>query len=102
MTHALLPLGLFDVGGPEVMLILFVALVLFGGQRLPELARGLGKSIREFKKASAGVEEEIKRAIESAPDPQPKIQPTLPLVQPASPHSTPNTSEGDPVDPPKM
>ena len=35
-----------------------IVLVLFGGQKLPEFARGLGKSIREFKKAAAGVEEE--------------------------------------------
>lgn len=102
MTNSLFPLGLFDVGGPEVMLILFVALILFGGQRLPELARGLGKSIREFKKASAGVEEEIKRAIESVPDPIPKIQPTLPLVEPASHHSTPASGGTQSIDPPKM
>ncbi|MCW5547393.1 MAG: twin-arginine translocase TatA/TatE family subunit [Opitutaceae bacterium] len=57
------------IGGPELMMILFVVLILFGGQKLPELAKGLGKSMREFKKAASGVEEEFKRAIEETPDP---------------------------------
>lgn len=52
------------LGAPEMMLIFVLVLVLFGGQKLPEFARGLGKSIREFKKAAAGVEEEFKRALE--------------------------------------
>ena len=52
------------LGGPEMILIFVVVLVLFGGQKLPEFARGMGKSIREFKKAAAGVEEEFKRALE--------------------------------------
>ena len=52
------------LGGPEMMLIFVLVLILFGGQKLPEFARGLGKSIREFKKAAAGVEEEFKRALE--------------------------------------
>jgi sec-independent protein translocase protein TatA len=52
------------IGGPEMVLILVVVLVLFGGRKLPELARGLGKSMKEFKKAASGVEEEFKRALE--------------------------------------
>jgi TatA/E family protein of Tat protein translocase len=52
------------LGGPEMILIFVIVLVLFGGQKLPEFARGFGKSIREFKKAAAGVEEEFKRALE--------------------------------------
>jgi sec-independent protein translocase protein TatA len=79
-----LPLAILDVGTPELMLIFFVILLLFGGQRLPELAKGLGKSIREFKKASAGVEEEIKRAMEGrpTPTPAPQAQPVLPHIEP--------------------
>lgn len=73
------PFAFLDVGTPELVLIVFVALLLFGGKKLPELARGLGQSIREFKKASAGIEEEIKRAIEAAPEPQAKIKPVLPV-----------------------
>ncbi len=40
-----------DIGFPELLLILFVVLLLFGGQKLPEIAKSLGKSIYEFKKA---------------------------------------------------
>lgn len=47
------------------MLVIFVlALMLFGGKRLPEVAKGLGKSIREFKRAASGVEDEIRRAMD--------------------------------------
>jgi sec-independent protein translocase protein TatA len=67
-----LPLAIFDLGGPEILLILAVVLIFFGGEKLPELARGLGKSIREFKKATAGIEEEFKRAIEEPPHPAAK------------------------------
>jgi len=54
-----------DIGGPELMLILFVALLLFGGDKLPELARGLGKGIRDFKDASEGVKREINAQIDN-------------------------------------
>ena len=53
-----------DVGGGEMFLIFLVMLLLFGGKRLPELARGLGKSMREFKKATSSVEEQIKQAMD--------------------------------------
>jgi sec-independent protein translocase protein TatA len=64
-THHTL-LALFDVGGMEMLLILVVVLLLFGGKRMPELARGIGKSINEFKKATSGVEAQLKQAIEEA------------------------------------
>ncbi|WP_231458885.1 MULTISPECIES: twin-arginine translocase TatA/TatE family subunit [unclassified Pedobacter] len=51
------------MGGSEIVLILVVVLLLFGGKKLPELARGLGKGIREFKDASDGVKREIHRNI---------------------------------------
>lgn len=44
--------GVLGLGGPEVIIILAVLLLLFGGSKLPELAKGLGKSIKEFKHAS--------------------------------------------------
>jgi sec-independent protein translocase protein TatA len=62
-------LAFLDIGGGELMIIFLVILLLFGGQRLPELAKGLGKSMREFKKVSSGVEEEIKRAMDDTPSP---------------------------------
>ena len=44
--------GMFGLGSPEILLVLAVMLLLFGGSKLPGLARGFGQSIREFKKAS--------------------------------------------------
>jgi sec-independent protein translocase protein TatA len=55
----------FDIGGGEIILIMLVALLLFGGDKLPELARGLGKGIRDFKDASEGVKREITNQIDS-------------------------------------
>lgn len=78
-------LAIFDVGGPEVLMIMFLVLFLFGGKKLPEFARGLGKSIREFKKATAGVEDEIRRAINTADEPTPPIPSSTPKLPPAEP-----------------
>lgn len=76
-----------DLAGPEMMFVFVLVLLLFGGDKLPQFARGLGKSIREFKKAAAGVEDEFKRALEedehksTMPPPLPK---TFPPYPPAS------------------
>lgn len=56
-------LDFLNMGGSEIILILVAVLLLFGGKKLPELARGLGKGIREFKDASDGVKREIHRNI---------------------------------------
>ena len=45
-------LGIFNLGGGEIILILAIVLILFGAKKLPELARGLGQGIKEFKKAT--------------------------------------------------
>jgi sec-independent protein translocase protein TatA len=45
--------------GPHIILILAVVLLLFGGKKIPELMRGLGKGIREFKDAKDNVQKEI-------------------------------------------
>lgn len=52
-----------NLGTPEIILIMFVALLLFGGEKLPGLARGLGKGIRDFKDASEGVKRELTNQI---------------------------------------
>lgn len=56
-----LPLAFLD--GPVIWVVLFVVLLLFGGSKLPELARGMGKAKREFKKASEEVEDEVRNAV---------------------------------------
>src|SRR5205823_9800051 len=60
-----------NIGTPELILILFVALMLFGGNKLPELARGLGKGLRDFKDASEGVKRELHNQINSYDEPKP-------------------------------
>ena len=84
MNFPVHPLAFIDgIGGPEMMLILVIVLMLFGGQKLPELARGLGKSMKEFKKAATGVEEEFKRALNE--DEQRKSIATTPVITSAQP-----------------
>ncbi len=56
------------LGGPELMMVLFIVLLLFGANKLPELARGLGKSMKEFKKAAADVEYQLKDAMAEKPE----------------------------------
>lgn len=55
------------LGPPEIIIIFLVIVLLFGGKKLPELAKGLGKGIREFKKAQTEVDEEPqeKKKVES-------------------------------------
>ena len=52
-------LFLQSLGGSELIIILVIVLLLFGAKRIPELARGLGRGVREFKDASAGIQREI-------------------------------------------
>jgi sec-independent protein translocase protein TatA len=49
------------IGAQEILLILLVLLLLFGARKIPEIARGLGKSVSEFKKGLREVDEEIKK-----------------------------------------
>jgi sec-independent protein translocase protein TatA len=55
------------IGGWEVVVIFAVILLLFGAKKLPELARGLGQGIKEFKKATREVTEEIQNAADDSP-----------------------------------
>lgn len=57
-TLAFLP----SLGGPEMIVIFVVILLLFGAKKIPELARGLGKSMGEFKKAREEFEREVTRS----------------------------------------
>lgn len=52
------------LGGQELIIIGIIILVLFGGRKIPELMRGLGKGIREFKDASEGTKEDIMKEID--------------------------------------
>jgi TatA/E family protein of Tat protein translocase len=78
------------IGGPELLMIMFIVLLLFGANRLPELARGIGKSVREFKKAASGVEDEVRRAMEDEPArPKPATRPAGAIQQAAPENPAP-------------
>ncbi len=73
MSLASLPLaGIFGLGGTELIIILIIILLLFGGAKLPQLAKGLGQSVKEFKKASKEEEEEEKKAAKPEAKSDPK------------------------------
>lgn len=54
------------LGTTEIVVIVLVVLLLFGGKKIPELMRGVGKGVRSFKEGVNGVEEEIKKPVEKA------------------------------------
>jgi sec-independent protein translocase protein TatA len=67
-SSAILALGL---GMPELMIILLILLLLFGGSKLPSLAKGLGQSVKEFKKASKEGDDDEKPATAEAKKAEP-------------------------------
>jgi len=69
--------ALFNLGGGEIILILALILILFGAKKLPELAKGLGSGIKEFKKATREVTDEIQHSVDEShytPPPPKKIE----------------------------
>ena len=58
----ILALGLGNFGGPDVLVILLIVLILFGAKKLPDLARGLGQSMNEFRKAREDIGRELQDA----------------------------------------
>lgn len=64
-TSALLLIG--GLGTPELIIILIVVLVLFGGKKIPELMRGLGVGVKNFKDGVNGIEEEINKEVNNTP-----------------------------------
>jgi sec-independent protein translocase protein TatA len=57
-----------NIGGSELFLILLVILVFFGAKKLPELAKGLGQGIREFRKAAKDVQDEVDKEVKKLDD----------------------------------
>jgi sec-independent protein translocase protein TatA len=58
---------IFGLGGQEMFFVFILVLLLFGGNKIPELMKGLGKGIREFNSARANVEDEIRKGMNEDP-----------------------------------
>lgn len=77
MTSYLL---LFSIGGAEIFVIVLVIIIFFGSKKIPELARGIGKGVREFKNATADIQKEIRdntSQIKSSVDIEKKVKDTI-------------------------
>jgi len=68
-------------GGPELLIILAVAVLLFGANKIPALARSSGQAMGEFKRGRQEIEEEIKRGAEASKQ---DVEPTTKLEEPAT------------------
>lgn len=80
--------AILGLSGTELLVVLVVILVLFGAKRIPEFAKGLGKGINEFKKASRDVTDAIENESTTPPQPAPKPAP--------APNTTPQTQTQTP------
>ena len=87
-----------SIGMPELVIILVIALIIFGPRKLPELGKSLGKSINEFKKASTELQNTLEQEIklEEQKDERAKTA-TPPPPPPARGDSTPTARHGQPV-----
>ncbi len=87
-------LPLFSMlGSTEILVIAVVVLVLFGAKKVPELMKGVGTGIKEFKKASRDVQDELERAVQEPPTtPPPAPKPAQDTVShhSSTPSSTPH------------
>ena len=88
--------ALFNLGGGEIILILALVLILFGAKKLPELAKGLGTGIKEFKKATRDVTEEMAHSMEETPPPPAPLKRLPPAegVHPENPQTVSQSSPG--------
>ena len=93
---------MFGMGHYEIIIILIVILLVFGAKRIPEMAQGLGKGIKEFRKAMKDVKDEVdisehlpSDTIKPAPAPDQEAQRVTP--PPASPAPPPVPSKGNSV-----
>jgi sec-independent protein translocase protein TatA len=87
-------LAIFNLGGGEIFLILAVVLILFGARKIPELAKGLGQGIKEFKKATREVTDEIQSSMDETPSPTPQKKLPAATVASDTDHTVPQSPPG--------
>jgi TatA/E family protein of Tat protein translocase len=73
------------LGGPEIVLILVVALIVFGPRKLPEIGKTMGKMLAEFRKASTDFKRTIEDEVEAEKSLPPAVAGTAPVEAPAEP-----------------
>lgn len=90
---------MFNIGPEELLLILLIALIIFGPRRLPEIGRTVGRSLREFRRASEGIRSEIGRHLEldEDDDPDDGFTGVYPIDEPSRPASS-GPGDGPTVD----
>lgn len=64
-----------DLGFPEIIALLLLALVLFGPKQLPQLGRGLGEALREFRKGTSGLSQDLERTLNEPAKPETHAEP---------------------------
>jgi len=57
-----------NIGGPELFLILLIVIIFFGPKKLPEIMKGLGQGIREFRKAARDIQDEVDKEVKQIDD----------------------------------
>jgi sec-independent protein translocase protein TatA len=87
-------LAFLNLGGGEILLILALVLILFGAKKIPELAKGLGQGIREFKKATQEVTDEVNSAIHDNPAPPKRVPPATTVANETQPTVPQSSSPG--------
>lgn len=61
-------LSIFGLGNSEIIVILVIVILLFGGKKIPELMRGIGRGVREFNDAKGKMQNEFKKGMEEKPN----------------------------------
>jgi sec-independent protein translocase protein TatA len=70
MNHLLNTLLIFGMGTSEIIVVALILLLLFGGKKIPELMRGLGRGVKEFNNAKDGISNEIRNGMNEEKSPE--------------------------------
>jgi len=89
-----------NLGGPDLIIILLIILVLFGAKKLPELARGLGQAIKEFQKAKDEFSDELHKAGQSDTAAKGNLPPSSTVPRTDAPASSPTRPDPNQAAPP--
>lgn len=84
-----------NIGPWELVLILLIALIVFGPGKLPDVAKGLGKAVNEFKNASSGIQKQFQDALKEDETPNPVQATVASPEKEASVEESPNSTQGN-------